>query len=66
MKLRTLACCDCDTDAATRTCSPRERGVQLREAVDEWTARNGVARGELTTGFLDGTHPLVDVYELKV
>lgn len=46
--------------------SCRERGVQLRQAVEEWTARNGVAHGVLTTGFLDGTHPLVDIYELKV
>ncbi|GAX74335.1 hypothetical protein CEUSTIGMA_g1784.t1 [Chlamydomonas eustigma] len=43
----------------------RTRGLALKEAVDEWQARNGVEK-VLTTGFLDGTHPIVDSYELKV
>ncbi len=43
----------------------RARGQELRHAVDEWQSKHGVER-VLTTGFLDGTHPIVDVYELKV
>ena len=44
-------------------------GEELRAAVEEWQAKRrplseGVPR--LTTGFLDGTHPIVDAYELKV
>lgn len=43
----------------------RQRGYDLKHAVDAWQAKNGVER-VLTTGFLDGTHPIVDTYELKV
>lgn len=43
----------------------RERGDELRRAVGEWQARHALER-VLTTGFLDGTHPTVDTYELKV
>ena len=44
-------------------------GEELRAAVEEWQAKRrplseGIPR--LTTGFLDGTHPIVDAYELKV
>jgi len=36
--------------------------------VEEWQAKRGTPAGaqRLTTAFLDGTHPIVDVYELKV
>jgi atypical dual specificity phosphatase len=36
--------------------------------VEEWQAKRGTPAGgqRLTTAFLDGTHPVVDVYELKV
>lgn len=48
----------------------REKGEELRAAVEEWQAKRGSLGGEggqrLTTAFLDGTHPVVDVYELKV
>ncbi|KAK9822629.1 hypothetical protein WJX81_000355 [Elliptochloris bilobata] len=52
----------------------RERGEELRTAVEEWQAkRSGTpgtprlsAASAITTGFLDGTHPIVDAYELKV
>ena len=43
----------------------RQRGYDLKDAVDAWQAKHGVER-VLTTGFLDGTHPIVDTYELKV
>lgn len=55
----------------------RHRGDDLRTAVEEWHNKRG-ANGEvtsprsatigprLTTGFLDGTHVVVDIYELKV
>ena len=44
-------------------------GVELRTALDEWQDRrfsgeNSPSR--LTTGFLDGNNPIVDIYELKV
>ncbi|PSC74445.1 MAP kinase phosphatase with leucine-rich repeats 3 [Micractinium conductrix] len=47
----------------------REKGEELRAAVEEWQAKQGPAPAgaqRLTTAFLDGTHPVVDVYELKV
>ena len=57
----------------------REKSEELRAAVEEWQLRNGTAgpqtlnpaagqapRPLLTTGFLDGAVPIVDVYELKV
>lgn len=36
--------------------------------MEEWQAKRSYAGGapRLTTGFLDGTHPIVDAYELKV
>jgi hypothetical protein len=42
-------------------------GEELRAAVEEWQAKRADATGapRLTTGFLDGTHPIVDAYELK-
>ncbi|GMH39416.1 hypothetical protein BSKO_07314 [Bryopsis sp. KO-2023] len=43
----------------------RSREEELKKAVLEWQERRGVERC-LTTGFLDGTHPIVDAYELKV
>lgn len=45
----------------------REKGEELRAAVEEWQVkRSGPGARQLTTAFLDGTHPVVDVYELKV
>ncbi|KAI3425893.1 hypothetical protein D9Q98_007866 [Chlorella vulgaris] len=46
----------------------REKGEELRAAVEEWQQKRGTPAGSqrLTTAFLDGTHPIVDVYELKV
>lgn len=44
----------------------RERGEELRTAVEEWQDKRSVPQPRLTTGFLDGTHPIVDSYELKV
>lgn len=41
------------------------RGEELKAAVGEWQSRHQLER-VLTTGFLDGTHPIVDTYELKV
>lgn len=43
-------------------------GEELRAAVEEWQQKRGTPAGSqrLTTAFLDGTHPIVDVYELKV
>ena len=45
-----------------------DAGEELRAAVEEWQAKRSAASGapRLTTGFLDGTHPIVDAYELKV
>ena len=43
-------------------------GEELRAAVEEWQAKRSPVPGgvpRLTTGFLDGTHPIVDAYELK-
>lgn len=36
--------------------------------MEEWQQKRGTPAGgqRLTTAFLDGTHPIVDVYELKV
>ena len=36
--------------------------------MEEWQAKRSHVGGapRLTTGFLDGTHPIVDAYELKV
>lgn len=51
----------------------REKSEELRTALEEWQVRADAdsssaahPRPRLTTGFLDGTHPVVDVYELKV
>ena len=35
--------------------------------MEEWQHKRGTPEGgqRLTTAFLDGTHPVVDVYELK-
>jgi atypical dual specificity phosphatase len=51
----------------------REKGEELRAAVEEWQARADSSEGpdapprpRLLASFLDGAHPIVDVYELKV
>ncbi|KAL4432560.1 hypothetical protein ABPG77_000497 [Micractinium sp. CCAP 211/92] len=47
----------------------REKGEELRAAVEEWQVKRGTAAAgaqRLTTAFLDGIYPIVDVYELKV
>lgn len=51
----------------------REKGEELRAAVEEWQCRADSSEGpgapprpRLLSSFLDGTHPIVDVYELKV
>lgn len=43
-------------------------GEEMRAAVDEWQAKHSRPDMplQLTTGFLDGTSPVVDIYELKV
>ncbi len=41
-------------------------GEELRHAVEEWQMKRGTVGPRLTTGFLDGTNPIVDMYELKV
>ena len=41
-------------------------GVELKAAVEDWQMKRNVPEPRLTTGFLEGTHPVVDVYELKV
>lgn len=41
-------------------------GRELRGAVDEWQRKRSSPGPLLTTGFLDGVRPVVDVYELKV
>lgn len=40
-------------------------GAELSEAIASWQARHHLA-AVLSTGFLDGSHPIVDVYELGV
>ncbi|KAL3152607.1 hypothetical protein ABBQ32_001625 [Trebouxia sp. C0010 RCD-2024] len=44
----------------------REKGEELRAAVEEWQTKREVPEPRLTTGFLDGIVPIVDSYELKV
>ena len=51
----------------------REKSEELRGAVEEWQARADCGEGasapprpRLLACFLDGAHPIVDVYELKV
>ena len=44
----------------------REKGEELRGAVEEWQDKRSVPEPRLTTGFLDGIQPIVDSYELKV
>lgn len=48
----------------------RTRGVEMRSAMEEWQDRRfseqDNAPSRLTTGFLDGNNPIVDIYELKV
>lgn len=44
----------------------REKGEELRAAVEEWQTKRQVPEPRLTTGFLDGVVPIVDSYELKV
>ena len=41
---------------------------ELRGAVEDWQAKHSGPETplRLTTGFLDGTSPVVDIYELKV
>ena len=41
-------------------------GIELKDAVEEWQMKRHVPEPRLTTGFLEGTHPVVDIYELKV
>ena len=44
-------------------------GVELRSALEEWQDRrfsSADSPSRLTTGFLDGNNPVVDIYELKV
>jgi hypothetical protein len=43
----------------------RANAAALRAAADEWQQRRGFER-VLTMGFLSGTQPIVDLYELKV
>jgi atypical dual specificity phosphatase len=45
----------------------RGKADELRCAVDQWQDKRcrGPGALRLTTGFLDGTHPIVDIYELK-
>jgi hypothetical protein len=44
---------------------PSPPALELREAIAEWQGRHAAGR-VLSTGFLDGTHPIVDAYELGV
>ncbi|KAK9806465.1 hypothetical protein WJX73_010630 [Symbiochloris irregularis] len=48
----------------------RTRGEELRVALEEWQDRRFSltedSPSRLTTGFLDGNNPIVDIYELKV
>jgi hypothetical protein len=51
----------------------REKAEELRGAVEGWQARADGSEGagppprpRLLACFLDGAHPIVDVYELKV
>ena len=51
----------------------REKSEELRGAVEGWQARADCSEGasapprpRLLACFLDGAHPIVDVYELKV
>ena len=44
----------------------REKGEELRAAVEDWQTKREVPEPRLTTGFLDGIVPIVDSYELKV
>ncbi len=48
-------------------CADGASGEELRAAVEEWQTKRASSTGapRLTTGFLDGTHPIVDAYELK-
>ena len=66
----------CTQDMSGRA-SPKGRqgaGEELRAALEEWQDRRAdesskactETRSRLTTGFLDGSHPVVDCYELKV
>ena len=44
-------------------------GEELRVALEEWQDRRFCcddSPSRLTTGFLDGNNPIVDIYELKV
>ena len=50
--------------SASQCC--REKGEELRAAVEEWQTKRAVPEPRLTTGFLDGIQPIVDSYELKV
>jgi len=57
----------------SRACELCRAGEELQRAVEDWQAKrsgapgapNGAAPSGITTGFLDGTHPIVDAYELK-
>ncbi len=62
-----LACCY-GLPTPLRPTSHPTPGEELRAAVEEWQLKRGSPGGggqRLTTAFLDGTHPVVDVYELK-
>eukprot|EP00775_Hariotina_reticulata_P011736 gene11736-11881_t len=43
----------------------REKGTELSAAITAWQSRHQQA-AVLSTGFLDGSHPIVDAYELGV
>ena len=52
---------------AERACG--SAGEELRAALEEWQDRRlttADAPSRLSTGFLDGNNPIVDIYELKV
>jgi len=49
----------------TPTTPPPPPAATLAGAIAAWQSRQSLER-VLTTGFLDGTHPLVDAYELSV
>lgn len=57
LSLTIVVCC------LTSACSTA--GAELHEAIASWQARHHLA-AVLSTGFLDGSHPIVDVYELGV
>ena len=59
-----VVCC-CKAQPPTTGRGRRQHAVALRTAADEWQTRQKVEK-VLTLGFLSGTAPIVDLYELKV